>query len=501
MEKKLIIRNIGCSLLLQVVTMISRFVIPKLILSSFGSDINGLTSSITQLLDYIQLLEGGLGGVVMAALYKPLAEKDEHKISAIINATQNFFNKLGLIYVVYMLAVAFIYPLVVDTGFSFWYSFSLVIVLGSGVFVLYFFAFSFKLLLNADRKVYIVSIMQSILMLINMIALIFLIRYFKDILIIKLVSALIYLTQPFVYRFFVKKYYNLDKTVPPDNEALANRWSGFGINLAYFVHTNTDIVILTAFAAFSDISVYVIYLMVVNAMKTVIIAISQAVIPSFGKAVVTEDAKTLNDRFELYEFGIYFVTTVLFTCGLFLITPFIRVYTADIHDADYEQYLFGYILTLAEMMYSYRDPYLQTSLAAGHFKQVTKYAVAEVVVNLTISILLVRRFGITGVAIGTLAAVVTRGIAHVIYLKNNILMRSPLIAVKKMLLFGVTALVTFLLSNLLLEDSAASYFEWIILGFKEFAICIILISGMTLVFFRPIAVRILKDVTNRIRIR
>ena len=41
---------------------------------AYGSDVNGLVSSITQFLGYIALVEGGVGGVIRAALYKPLAK-------------------------------------------------------------------------------------------------------------------------------------------------------------------------------------------------------------------------------------------------------------------------------------------------------------------------------------------------------------------------------------------------------------------------------------------
>lgn len=138
--------------------------------------------------------------------------------------------------------------------------------------------------------------------------------------------------QPIVYGRYVKKHFQIDANIEPDNEALSQRWSGFGINLAYFVHTNTDVIILTFFTTLANVSVYAVYLMVINALKNFVIAISQAIVPSFGKVIVSEGRENSNKKFELYEFGIFFVTTILFTCGMFLITPFIRVYTLDIND-------------------------------------------------------------------------------------------------------------------------------------------------------------------------
>lgn len=484
MERKLIARNIGTSLALQIVTMISGFVIPKVILSYFGSDVNGLISSINQFLNYIQLLEGGLSGVIMAALYKPLADGDMQKISAVINATRSFFRKLSAIYVVYMAGVAVVYPLVVKTGFSYAYSVALVVVLGLHLFVQYFFSLTYKLLLNADRKVYFVSLTQIIIVGLNMALVVICAKLFNDVLIIKIASALIFFIQPLMYGLYVKKHFKLDKTVPPDNKALSQRWDGFGINLAYFVHTNTDVIILTIFSTLAEVSVYSVYLMVINAMKNLVMAVSQAIIPSFGKVLVSDNKEEINKKFELYELGMYLLTAFVFTCGMFLITPFIRVYTANIHDADYNRVVFGYLLTAAEMVYCFRDPYIAATYAAGHFKQVTKFAFTEVVINLAVSLALVKPLGITGVAIGTLVSMIYRQVSHVFYLKKNILYRSPVHFFKKAGIYGLSIASVLLISIKLLNDDVSGYIGWGFLAVKEAVICGVIIFAVTLIFYR-----------------
>ena len=479
-------------------TIASGFVIPKIILSCFGSNVNGLVSSINQFLNYIQLLEGGLSGVVMAALYKPLADQDMTQISRIIKAAQQFFKKIALIFVVYMAAVAFVYPLFVSTGFSYLYSIVLVIVLGSHLFVQYFFSLSWKLLLNADRKVYIVSLTQIVVVALNMAAVLICSAVFKDILVIKIASAVIYVIQPLVYGAYIRKHYKIEKDVEPDNKALEQRWSGFGINLAYFVHTNTDVILLTLFSTLANVSIYSVYLLVVNAMKNFVMSISQAIIPSFGKVLVSEDRSKANETFEIYEFGLYFISTFVFSCGLFLITPFIRVYTANIHDANYEQYCFGYIIVLAEMIYCYRDSYVAAAYSAGHFKQVTKYAVIEVVINLAMSLALIGRLGITGVAIGTLVSMIYRGAAHISYLRSNILMRDPRIAVKKFLVFSGCIIISMGCTSLLLDDGVSGYISWIGLAVLTALINLAVISAASVLFFKKDFERVVLDSIKRV---
>ena len=55
------------AILLQVVTAVSGIILPRIIITNYGSGVNGLIASITQFLSYIALLETGIGGVIQTA--------------------------------------------------------------------------------------------------------------------------------------------------------------------------------------------------------------------------------------------------------------------------------------------------------------------------------------------------------------------------------------------------------------------------------------------------
>ena len=80
-SKKLALNTLF-SLLEELVAIICGFILPRLILSAFGSKYNGITTSITQFLSCAVLLRAGIGGVTRAALYKPLANHDKNKIDS-----------------------------------------------------------------------------------------------------------------------------------------------------------------------------------------------------------------------------------------------------------------------------------------------------------------------------------------------------------------------------------------------------------------------------------
>lgn len=61
--------------------VICGIILPKLYMKYFGSELNGLVTSITQFLGFITLLEAGVGNVVQSSLYRPLAQKMMQKLA------------------------------------------------------------------------------------------------------------------------------------------------------------------------------------------------------------------------------------------------------------------------------------------------------------------------------------------------------------------------------------------------------------------------------------
>ena len=330
-------------------------------------------------------------------------------------------------------------------GESYWYIAALICVIGSSLFVQYFFSLTARLLLKADRHVTFLSLTQSLLILLNLLLVVASVRLFDDLLIVKAVSALVFFLQPLIYGIFIKRKYKLDKTVPPDTDSLRQRWSGFGQNLAFFIHTNTDIVILTLFMPLSAVSVYTVYFAVANSLKTLVAALSSAVIPSIGNIAAQDDKERTAGAFDLYEFAVSFITFVLFTCAILLIVPFVGVYTRGITDADYIQPVFGVLILVAEMLYCLRDPYVSIAYTAGHFRQTAPYAYAEAAINIVLSLLLVPRFGLIGVAAGTAVSMAVRMILQVLYTKNRIIMRPVSKCVSRLVVFGVASGASILL--------------------------------------------------------
>lgn len=490
--------------MLEFVTVICGFIVPRLIIGTYGSEVNALTSSISQFLSYIALVEAGVGGVVRAALYKPLAEKNNAAMSSIIKATENFFRKIAYIFVGYMVVLAAIFPVLVNKNFDWAFTASLVIIIGLSTFAQYYFGMTYTVLVQADQRRYVTSFLHIGTITLNAIMAVIFIKLGASIQILKLATSLIYVLRPLALNVYVKKKYNIDRKAKPDNEAVAQRWDGLGHHIAYFVNLNTDVVILTIFSkissslALAEVSVYTVYYSVVNGIMKVASSLSAGVEAALGDMIAKKEYENLNRKFNLYEFVSFNLVTVLFSCAGLLIVPFMSVYMKGVTDANYIRPLFGYILVLANAMYSIRIPYHSVVYAAGHYKQTRNGAFAEAGINIAVSAILVYFYGIVGVAVGTLVAMTFRTVQYVYYLSKNILNRSVKFFFKRMAVSILTVVISAGVVHFIPSFGTKSYLGWVLYACAVGIIVLTVTCGIDLIFCRKDFIGAVKVIKNAI---
>ncbi len=277
MRSKNAIYNISTNLLLQLVIIVYGFVVPKIIISYYGSNVNGLVSSITQFLAYIALLESGFGPVIKSVLYKPIANKDEQTVKSILKTSDVFFRKIAFIFIFYIIVLCLLYPFLVSHNFGWIYTASLIVIIGISTFAEYYFGMTYRLFLQADQKNYIISIIQVLTYLLSVISIVFLVKFGFHIHIIKLVSGLIFVLRPLLQNMYVKKKYNIDVNDCSEKYDLKQKWDGLAQHIAAVIHGNTDVTVLTFFSTLTEVSVYSVYYLIVQGIKSLFQAFAKGI--------------------------------------------------------------------------------------------------------------------------------------------------------------------------------------------------------------------------------
>lgn len=468
----------------EIVTIVCGLILPRLILTAFGSSYNGITQSIAQFLSFVALLKAGVGAVTKAALYKPLASGDKLEISRIIRATEIFMRRIAVIFAIGLIVFAVVYPILVTDEFEWIFSFSLVLIIGISTFAQYYFGITYQMLLEADQSLYIVSIIQIFTTIANLVIAAILINLGAGIHTVKLGSALIFAFTPIAINIIVRRKYKIDKKVSPDNTALSQRWDAFAQQLAMLVRDNSAIIIITMVSNVLEVSVYSVYFMIIKALNGFIRAFTNGIGAAFGNMLAKGETEVMKKNLRIYEILVYSLTSILYSATYILITSFVLIYTAGITDISYNRPVFGYIMAFGYTFFCIRIPYQNIVEVAGHFKQTKNGAYIEAILNLVVSILLGIKFGIVGVAIGTLVAMLFRTLQYGIYISKNIVKRSSWVFIKHLLLSMVNMALIIIVCNLMPLPEATSYFSWFINGIIVFVVATLITVIINLIFYK-----------------
>lgn len=472
-RKKKLLLNTGTGILKQLITVICGFILPRYMLLYYGSSVNGLISSITHFLSFISLLDMGVGAVVQANLYKPLADKDNDQISRIVKSSEKFFRRLAYIFIAYIIALCFVFPPMVE--FEAWYTISLLLIISVSTLAQYLFGMTYQLLLNAEQKSYVQLMMQSGTILLNTVFSIILMQLGFSVHTVKLTTAAVFVLRPLGQILYVNKHYDINRKIEVIEEPIQQKWSGFSQHFAAVVCQNIDVAVLTLFSTLKNVSIYSVYFNVTYGVEQIVMTAATGLESLFGNMIAKGEKKKLLETFTAVEWITHAGVTLIFTVAGITIIPFIKVYTKGIADANYIAPIFGALLVTAYGVQCLRIPYFRIIKAAGYFKETQNGAYISAGLNIVITVALVFRFGLIGAAAGTLVAMFYHTCYFVWYLQRHILNRSIRYFIGYIVMDLVVVIASYLLTRGL-TLGGENYFEWIVLAVKVFAVTFVVTS-------------------------
>lgn len=473
--------NILAGWLGEAVVLLSGLILPRMILVAFGSSCNGLLSSVTQFLGFSTILRAGVGAVTRAALFKPLADGDKNEINKIMAATQSYMHKISFFIGLYIAILAIVYPFVAKGEYSWWYIFSLTFIIGSSTFIDNLVGIKYKILLQADQKYYIEIICAVVSKLASLIISVILINVGQSIHVVKLGAALAMFLSPAMLTLYAKKTYNVDMSIKVSSSIIGQRWDAFAQQMAMIVNSNAGLVMLSLFADLKEVSVYTVHHMVSNIMESVVIAASVGITSTLGNISASGEDENLKKVFRFVEWGCFAACTVIFSISAVMITPFVRIYTSGVVDVNYIRPFFAIMMTAAAFGNCMKRPYQSLIEAVGHFKQTRNSAIIEVVINIVVSFVTFKFFGIIGVAIGSFVGSMYRSVWLSIYCMKNIVRISKFHLLKThVLYFIIYLIIIFVCTKIAINP--LNYFSWVCYAAMVAVIAMVIVIAGSLAF-------------------
>lgn len=455
------IRNVIFNLGYQFINTIVNIILPPMIIGKFGSVTNGLISTIKQIINYVQLVGAGISDSTIITLYKPLAENDRNKISAIYAAVGKAFSHAGTLFSVLSILVAFIYPLFLKEELDYYFVVKMVLILSISGVSEFFAIGKYRALLTADQKVFVVNIAQIIGAVTSTAATILLIKIDCSILFVQLTAALAYVLRICVLYLYMRKHYGyLDLKAKPDNSAISRRKSATVHQLTALVMLGSQSLIVASFCGLEEASVYSVYNLIYTGINTVLSTVSSAMLASMGNLMASDDNQRVKKVYSIYELGFYIVAISFYITTLIMITPFIRLYTQGITDANYIRPNLVVLLVILGFLSSVRTPGVTIILAKGHYNETQGRALIEMTICVIGQLCFVSKMGIEGVILGTIIAYAYRTVDIVIYSNQQIMGQSPFVTFRRILLGAAILAVASILLNW--EIQVNGYLSWIL---------------------------------------
>ena len=199
---------------------------------------------------------------------------------------------------------------------------------------------------------------------------------------------------------------------------------------------NTDVLLISFLCDFRAVSVYTIYNIFFSQVQNFITSVVSSFTFALGQLFHT-DRSRFDKLFNAYETFYIMGTYVVYTLMAVFLLPLIQIYTSGIDDAEYTNTLLVLLFVLMNLLANAKMPVSGIVEYSGDFQKTRSYAICEMVINITVSVVAILCMGICGAILGTVAALLYRCIVTIRYSNKKILGRSQMCTYKILLTNGV----------------------------------------------------------------
>lgn len=395
-----LIVTMGC----QFLTLILNFVVRTYFINILGTSNLGINGLFSNILNVLSLAELGIGSAIGFSLYKPVAENDKDRISALMHFYKKAYRYIALIVAtIGIVLVPFLKDLVksrIDMKLVVIYY---LLYLANAVFS---YLLSYKsTLLYVDQKSYITRISTTVFNILQnagQLAVLFITRnyvYYIVVLICctvlnNIVIATIVNKQ---YSFIKKNKTRLDKD--EQKSIFKNIKAMFFYKIGGVLVNNTDNILISKIIDTATVGLFSNYTLVINSVMTyvdLIIGSATGSIGNYNANASNRDSQKLFEAVSLFDYWICSFCVVGFYT---IINDFITVWLSTTYYLLDEKTLIAIVLNTFIMGVSTSTATFRST--TGLFRETKYIFMFTAVLNITLSIILGIKIGLCGIIFAT----------------------------------------------------------------------------------------------------
>lgn len=405
------IKNSSVALMFYCINLVLQFFSRKIFLDYLGTEVLGLNTTATNLLQFLNLAELGIGSAVGFSLYKPFYDDDRQTINEIVSLQGKLYRRIAYIVIVGAGILMCFFPLIFSKmPLPLWYAYASFGVLLFSALLSYFVNYK-QILLSADQKEYKIQCSYKASMLVKTLVQLFAIKYFGNGYVWWLVlEAVFTVIASYVLHLTVKRTYPFIKKSDLSLKELDSKYpmiqtkikQVFFHKIGGFVLNQTSPIIIYAFSSLTVVALYGNYMLIVTGLISLANALSNGLTAGVGNLVAEGNTGKILSVFEEL-FSIRFLITSIMCFGtMILAQPFITLWIG-------EEYLLPtstLAIIIAILFISVSRYSIDSFLNAYGFYSDIWSPIIEALLNIGLSILLGFLYGLNGILCGILISLI-----------------------------------------------------------------------------------------------
>lgn len=454
-------KNIFYGYLGNIITIVIGFISKTIFIYTLGTTylgVNGLFSNILGVLSFAEL---GIGSAMNFSLYKPVANRDTEKIKSIMQLYKFAYRIIAIIVAIMgLIILPFLnYLLKGAETLSDVHIYYLIYLFNTVTSYLVSYKFS---LLNAEQKNYIYTNISTITNIITCLIQICCLILFQNFMVYLLIGAAIGLFQKvFVSSFLNKKYpflleKNVQKLDSTEKSELKKNMTGLVWHkLGEISVYQTDSIIISLFLNVIVVGLVSNYNYIITVIGGFVNIIFNSATASIGNLFATENKQKMYSVFRTYRFTAFWLYGFSSVGFFTLLNQFVTLWLGK---SMLISSLAIFFIVLNYYMLGHRICINNFKVSGGIFYQDKYVPFIQAVVNITVSIILIRFIGLAGVYIGTVVQGTVSTIIKPIIIYKELFGRSSKEYFRDSLVFGGAVLLAGIVCNLIVRIKYSSIF-------------------------------------------
>lgn len=403
-SSKIVIKNSLIGTFAHMCSMILGFVAQRYFLRFLGGfEIQGVNSVIGETLGLLSFAELGIGSAITYRLYKPLVNKDTKSLTALMQIYQFLYRIIGVVVLVVGVILLFFLPIFInDSTLSKQFIASAYIIQLVSTASTYFFAYK-RTLIYADQKQFICKIVDisfnigfTVLRIISL----FLFSSYHLYLILQLFQTV---GSNMVLALYCNKHYpyvtSKNKEKFEDVRGLFHDTKNLLIGkLAGYAYSSTDNLIISTFAGVVLAGGFSTYRYVTNSIKNLINSMTDSITATIGNYIYENDVDKSYIMFKRYSFIRYAVANIAATGMCTCVDSFVGFAFGKEYIM---QGIIVYLLVIDVFIGIVYGVIAEFTSVLGYFDAEKNINLMGAIINLITSVVLVQKYNVSGVLIGT----------------------------------------------------------------------------------------------------